>query len=139
MSEEETKQVWDNLFQKLNEEEKTYLAVVNNEKNKEIERLNNIINETKEEINQYKTLIETGVKGNCKKIYKQEALNILEMILLSLGGDGRKVMNNEVLNDLLYVLSQLDGYLDKGWTIDLNFTDIREKYKKDIEDYENWD
>ena len=49
------------------------------------------------------------------------------MILLSLGGDGRKVMNNEVLNDLLYVLSQLDGYLDKGWNIDLNFTDIREK------------
>lgn len=58
------------------------------EANKEIERLNNIINETKEEINQYKTLIETGVKGNCKKIYKQEALNILEMILLKLKGDG---------------------------------------------------
>lgn len=40
---EETKQVWDNLFQKLNEKEKTFLAVVNNEKNKEIERLNNTI------------------------------------------------------------------------------------------------
>ena len=45
---------------------------------------------------------------------------------------------NNIKQDLLYVLSQLDGYLDKGWTIDLNFTDIREKYKKDIEDYENW-
>lgn len=53
---------------------------------KEIERLNNIINETKEEINQYKKLIETSVKRNCKKIYKQEVLNILEMILLKLKG-----------------------------------------------------
>ena len=45
---------------------------------------------------------------------------------------------NNIKNDLLYVLSQLNGYLDKGWTIDLNFTDIREKYKQDIEEYENW-
>lgn len=40
--------------------------------------------------------------------------------------------------DLMYVLEQLDGYLFKGWTIDLNFTDIREKYKEDIEKYTNW-
>ena len=46
---------------------------------------------------------------------------------------------NDVKNDLLYVLEQLDGYLDKGWTIDLNFTDIREKYKEDIKEYENWE
>ena len=44
----------------------------------------------------------------------------------------------ELKSDLLYVLEQLDGYLDKGWTIDLNFTDIREKYKEDIKEYENW-
>ena len=44
----------------------------------------------------------------------------------------------ELKNDLLYVLEQLDGYLDKGWTIDLNFTGIREKYKEDIKEYENW-
>lgn len=43
MSEEETKQVWDNLYAKLNEEEKLFLAIASNEKNKEIERLNNII------------------------------------------------------------------------------------------------
>ena len=47
-------------------------------------------------------------------------------------------INNELKNDLMYVLEQLDGYLDKGWTIDLNFTDIREKYKEDIKEYENW-
>lgn len=45
----------------------------------------------------------------------------------------------ELKNDLMYVLEQLDGYLNKGWTIDLNFTDIREKYKQDIEEYTNWE
>ena len=33
---------------------------------------------------------------------------------------------NNINQDLLYVLSQLDGYLDKGWTIDLNYYDIPE-------------
>lgn len=51
---EETKQVWDNLFQKLNEKEKTFLAVVNNEKNKEIERLHSIIKEVREYITSQK-------------------------------------------------------------------------------------
>lgn len=37
-------------------------------------------------------------------------------------------------NDLFYILEQLDGYLDKGWTIDLNFTDIREKYDKELKE-----
>ena len=45
----------------------------------------------------------------------------------------------ELKNDLMYVLEKLDGYFNKGWTIDLNFTDIREKYKQDIEKYTNWE
>ena len=51
---------------------------------------------------------------------------------------GQEKQIKELKSDLLYVLEQLDGYLDKGWTIDLNFTYIREKYKEDIKEYETW-
>ena len=37
----------------------------------------------------------------------------------------------EAENDVLYILEQIDGYLNKGWTIDLNFSSIREKYGVD--------
>lgn len=50
MSEEEYKKMWDNMLKKLNETERYYLAIVNNQKNQEIERLNNIINELDDEI-----------------------------------------------------------------------------------------
>ena len=108
---------------------RTYLLLEESQ-DKEIERLQdqlqqkeNIIKEVRERVLNEGNPIPSS----------RELLEILDK------GDGREVMNNEVLNDLLYVLQQIDGYLDKGWTIDLNFTDIREKYKKDIENYENWD
>lgn len=44
MSEEEYKKMWDNMLKKLNETEIYCLAIVNNQKNQEIDRLNNIIN-----------------------------------------------------------------------------------------------
>ena len=44
MSEEKLKELAESIFNKLNDEEKLYLLIVNNEKNKIIERLNNIIN-----------------------------------------------------------------------------------------------
>lgn len=57
MSEEETKQVFDNLYAKLNEEEKLFLAIASNEKNKEIERLNKGYCKFKEQCGKYATCL----------------------------------------------------------------------------------
>ena len=80
---------------------------------------------------------------NAKSLLKRDNLNLDSFYtsdlktLIEVAQKEYKRLNN-IKQDLLYVLSQLDGYLDKGWTIDLNFTDIREKYKQDIEEYEKW-
>lgn len=82
MSEEETKEIWDNLFAKLNEEEKIFLAVANNEKNKEIERLNNIINELEKYINETKLEeFENAYGRRYGKTFTQAEVIICNMIL----------------------------------------------------------
>ena len=69
MSEDYIKQVWDNFFQKLNEEEKTFLSIMSNEKNKEIERLNNIISELEKYLE--KIIIDGGTRGSMTFWYRQ--------------------------------------------------------------------
>ena len=50
MNEKKAKELTDSIFNKLNDQERVYLAWIHNQKNKEIERLNNIMNESAEEI-----------------------------------------------------------------------------------------
>lgn len=45
MDEKKAKELTDSIFNKLNDQERVYLAWIHNQKNKEIEKLNNIINE----------------------------------------------------------------------------------------------
>ena len=48
MDEKKAKELTDSIFDKLNDQERLYLAWVHNQKNKEIESLNNIINKIEE-------------------------------------------------------------------------------------------
>lgn len=84
--------------------------------------------------------IETLLKvlSGSAKTFREFGCDVGETITLNNYIINLKKQTKELKSDLLYVLEQLDGYLDKGWTIDLNFTDIREKYKEDIKEYENW-
>ncbi len=50
MNEKKAKELTDSIFNKLNDQERVYLAWIHNQKNKEIERLNNIINELEKDI-----------------------------------------------------------------------------------------
>lgn len=50
MDEKKAKELTDSIFDKLNDQERVYLAWVHNQKNKEIKRLNNIINELEKEL-----------------------------------------------------------------------------------------
>ena len=45
MDDKKAKELTDSIFNKLNDQERIYLAWIHKQKNKEIERLNNIINE----------------------------------------------------------------------------------------------
>ena len=45
MNEKKARELTDSIFSKSNDQERVYLAWIHNRKNKEIERLNNIINE----------------------------------------------------------------------------------------------
>lgn len=63
MSEKEYKKMWDNMLKKLNETERYYLAIVNNQKNQEIDRLNNIINELEKDLKKRKDIY-TNMNGS---------------------------------------------------------------------------
>lgn len=114
MTEERLKEIKDSIdFQKKIYEIKGYeLGIVQ----EEIDLYNEVMN-LKEENERLKKELNNHIKEGIEKDIRR---------------------NKELKYDLMYVLEQLDGYLFKGWTIDLNFTDIREKYKEDIEKYENW-
>lgn len=51
MDEKKAKELTDSIFDKLNDQERVYLAWVHNQKNKEIKRLNDIINELEKDLN----------------------------------------------------------------------------------------
>lgn len=55
MDEKKAKELTDSIFDKLNDQERVYLAWVHNQKNKEIKRLNNIIKEIRNQLNYLET------------------------------------------------------------------------------------
>ena len=59
MDEKKAKELTDSIFDKLNDQERLYLAWIHNQKNKEIKRLNNNWNKLKKWIEEYRN--ETGL------------------------------------------------------------------------------
>ena len=83
-----------NILNDLSKRETTNLALNvmeltadNLAKDQEIERLNNIINETREEIDNWEKLLETGLRKNGKKICISTAKNMLFFIKSKLEGE----------------------------------------------------
>lgn len=76
--------IWLNKEERKQYDYENHLIDKLEEKDKEIERLNNIINKTKENINDDINLLKTGVKGNTKHITVSEAISILKIILIQM-------------------------------------------------------
>ena len=58
MDKKKAKEFTDSIFNKLNDQERVYLAWIHNQKNKEIKRLNDIINELEKELHNKKEFYE---------------------------------------------------------------------------------
>jgi transcriptional regulator NrdR family protein len=100
---EETKQVWDNLFQKLNEKEKIFLAVVNNEKNKEIERQKEVIN----------GMIENEEKYNLEIIKLKSIIKeVREYIEENTNSDSFTVLTSGKITDIPYCIVAFEDILE---------------------------
>ena len=55
MDEKKAKELTDSIFDKLNDQERVYLAWVHNQKNKEIKRLNDIMKDIKSQLDYLET------------------------------------------------------------------------------------